>query len=135
MSSHSKQSGSDIGSPYLEGGRLILPDLLSSSAGGIPGVECFAAIRVVAPDSLVAPGDVLLVQPGHLAEVVVPSPLPPQSSQASVSSCLVAVPWSDDLKSLDSFLLHLLLSLAIKGFRRLLCTTNLLRGCSQLTIR
>ena len=58
-------------------------------------VECFAAIRVVAPDSLVAPGDVLLlVQPGHLAKVVVPSPLPPQSSQASVSSCDVAVPWS-----------------------------------------
>ena len=41
---------------------------------------------MVAPDSLVAPGDVLLVQPGHLAEVVVPSPLPPQSSQASCAS-------------------------------------------------
>ena len=39
VSSHSDQSGSDTGSLYLEDGRLILPDLLSPSAGGMWGVR------------------------------------------------------------------------------------------------
>lgn len=60
---------------------------------GIHGVEA------TPPDWLVDPGDVLLALLGHLAEVVVVHhSLPPQQSQALVSSSLLfAVLWSPDI--------------------------------------